>query len=49
MSGFSNGFRPQTCPEDSGNCLGCSFRTQGKRIFPLYENAMTDNCLCKPA
>ena len=22
---------------------------QGKRIFPLYENAMTDNCLCKPA
>ena len=23
--------------------------TQGKRIFPLYENAMTDNCLCKPA
>lgn len=27
MSGFSNGFRPQTCPEGSGNCLGCSFRT----------------------
>ena len=42
-------YPPELDPDSKDAGVSAALTAQGKRIFPLYENAMTDNCLCKPA